>query len=343
MNMNANTNIKLRFGLWYDFRNPPQWRRPYTDIYGETFEQIVWAEQHGFDDVWLQEHHFHEDGFSSSVLPIAAAIAARTKTIRIGTGVLLLPLHNPVRVAEDGATIDIISEGRFQLGVGNGYKVEEFESFAIPRRERGGRTNEGLEIIRRLWKGETLTFKGKYYQINHAKLAPEPVQKPRPPLWVGGFSPAAVRRAARYGDGFLGTGPLKELYDQYIVELQKLGKPTTNLRLAGGYFWLIASTDPEKTWHEAVEHILYQLNGYAAWFEKAGMPLLPRIRDARHLRELGLFNVVDVDTCISMIRAYVKEVPLTHYYSFTVPPGLPASWVQPHLELFASKVIPAFR
>lgn len=338
-----NNNSKLRFGLWYDFRNPPKWRRPYTEIYAETLDQIIWAEKNGFDDVWLQEHHFHEDGFSSSVIPIAAAIAARTKTIRIGTAVMLLPLHNPVRVAEDGATIDILSEGRFQLGVGNGYVVEEFESFGISRKERGGRSNEGLEIIRRLWEGETLTFEGKYYQVYNAKLAPEPVQKPRPPLYVGGFSPAGVERAARYGDGFLGTGPIKQLYDHYIAELKNLGKQTKNLTVGGGYFWLIPSEDPEKTWNEAVEHVLYQLNGYAEWFEKAGMPLLPQIRDSEHLRELGLFNVVDVDTCIEMIRSYINEAPLTHYYSFTVPPGLPASWVQPYLELFASKVIPAFR
>jgi alkanesulfonate monooxygenase SsuD/methylene tetrahydromethanopterin reductase-like flavin-dependent oxidoreductase (luciferase family) len=341
--MNEKLDTKLRFGLWYDFRNPPRWRRPYTHIYNETFEQIVWAEQHGFDDVWLQEHHFHEDGFAPSLIPIAAAIAARTSTIHIGTAVMLLPFHNPVLVAEDGATIDIISNGRFQLGVGLGYKVEEFESFAISRKERGVRVNEGLEIIRRLWEGETLTFKGKYNEVNHAKLAPEPVQKPRPPLWVGGFSPAGARRAAKFGDGFLGIGPLKELYEQYIFELQELGKPTTNLRIAGGYFWLIPSNDPEKTWSEAAEHVLYQLDGYAEWFEKAGMPLLPRIRDAEHLRELGMFNVVDADTCIAMIRDYIAEVPLTHYYSFTVPPGLSTSWVQPHLELFASKVIPAFR
>lgn len=111
--MSTNDNEKLRFGLWYDFRNPPQWRRPYTEIYAETFDQIAWAEQNGFDDVWLQEHHFHHDGFSSSVMTIAAAIAAMTKTIRIGTAVMLMPFHNPVRVAEDGATVDIISGAAF--------------------------------------------------------------------------------------------------------------------------------------------------------------------------------------------------------------------------------------
>ena len=91
----------LRFGLWYDFRNPPQWKRSYDQIYSEIFEQIAWAEQHGFDDVWLSEHHFIEDGYSPSLLPIAAAIAARTKKIRIGTSVVLLPFQNPVRIAEE--------------------------------------------------------------------------------------------------------------------------------------------------------------------------------------------------------------------------------------------------
>ena len=144
--MGENMQPPLRFGLYYDFRNPPAWRRPYTHIYSEIFEQIIWAEQQGFDDVWLSEHHFQEDGYAPSLLPIAAAIAARTTTMRIGTAVLLLPLHHPVRVAEDAATVDVISNGRFQLGVGVGYKVEEFDSFAIAKTERGRRTNEGLEI-----------------------------------------------------------------------------------------------------------------------------------------------------------------------------------------------------
>jgi len=339
----------LRFGLWYDFRNPPQWKRPYDKIYGEVFDQIVWAEQHGFDDVWLSEHHFIEDGYSPSLLPIAAAIAARTKKIRIGTSVVLLPFQNPVRVAEDGATVDVISGGRFDFGVGAGYKAEEFESFGVERNQRGGRTNESLEIVRRLWEGETLTFKGKYYEVNNAQLTPEPIQKPRPPLWVGGFTPPAIRRAAKYADGYIGTGPLKGFYERLKTELPKVGKSLDNLKLAGGYAWLIPSTDPEKTWHEAAPHILYQLNMYAAWAAKVGWQQpwqnMPgdMIRDIDHLRQLGLFMVTDVDTCVKKIREYAAEAPLTHYYSWTIPPGLPASWAQPHLELFADKVIPAFR
>jgi probable F420-dependent oxidoreductase len=339
----------LHFGLWYDFRNPPQWKRPYEQIYGEIFEQIAWADQNSFDNVWLSEHHFIEDGYSPSLLPIAAAVAARTKQIRIGTSVVLLPFHHPVRLAEDGATVDVISGGRFDFGVGTGYKAEEFTSFRVDRTERGGRTNESLEIIRRLWEGEALTFKGKYYEVNNAKVTPDPVQKPRPPLWVGGFTPAAIRRAAKYADGYIGTGPVKGFYEQLVAEYQKRGKPLDQLKLAGGYAWLIPSPDPDKTWHEAAPHVLYQLNAYAAWAAKVGwrqpwqnMPG-EQIRDTHHLRELGLLMVVDVETCVKLIRAYATEAPLTHYYSWTVPPGLSARWIQPSLELFASKVIPAFR
>jgi probable F420-dependent oxidoreductase len=329
--------------MWYDFRNPPAWKRPYDQLYNEIIDQIVWGEENGFDDIWLSEHHFIEDGYSPSLLPIAAAIASRTKKIHIGTSVVLLPFHNPVRMAEDAATVDVISGGRFELGVGVGYKVEEFESFAISSKERGARTNEGLEIIRRLWEGETLTFEGKYYTVTKAKLTPEPIQQPRPPIWVGGFTPPALRRAAKYGDGYIGVGPLKEAYERYVAALEKVGKSTTDIRLAGGYFWLIPSEDPDKTWNEAAEHVRYQVNAYAEWSEKAGMPLFPKVPDTDALRESGLFQVVDVDTCIQMIRNYALETPLTHYYSWTLPPGLPASWIQPHLELFTSKVIPAFR
>ena len=341
--MSENGNPKIRFGMWYDFRNPPAWKRPYDQLYNEIIDQIVWGEENGFDDIWLSEHHFIEDGYSPALMPIAAAIASRTKKIHIGTSVMLMPFHNPVRLAEDAATVDVISSGRFELGVGVGYKVEEFESFGVSSEERGARTNEGLEIIRRLWEGETLTFEGKYYTVTKAKLTPEPIQQPRPPIWVGGFTPPALRRAAKYGDGYIGVGPLKEAYERYVTALEKIGKPTTDIRLAGGYFWLIPSADPEKTWNEAAEHVRYQINAYAKWSEMAGMPLFPHMPDLVALRESGMFQVVDVDTCIQMIRDYALETPLTHYYSWTLPPGLPASWIQPHLELFTSKVIPAFR
>src|ERR1700751_741230 len=107
----SDNNRKIRFGLWYDFRNPTQWLQSPDRLYREILEQIAWGENNGFDDVWLSEHHFIEDGYLPSILRAAAAIAARTKRIRIPSGGLLMPSHNPIRLAEDIATVDVISGG----------------------------------------------------------------------------------------------------------------------------------------------------------------------------------------------------------------------------------------
>ena len=337
-------NRKIRFGLWYDFRNPSQWRQPSDRLYAETLDQIAWGESHGFDDVWLSEHHFIEDGYLPSIMPMAAAIAARTKRIRISSGVLLMPFHNPVRLAEDIAVVDVISGGRFELGVGVGFKHEEFEGFGVPFKERGARTNQSLEIIRRLLGGETVTFKSEFFDFKNVKVTPEPIQRPHPPIWLGGFTPAALRRAARYGDGFTVPGATRDVYDQYVTELKKQNRPTENIRFASAFVCLIVSNDPEKTFAEAADHIIYQANNYSAWLSAAGLsPLSEHLRDREQLRQSGLLQVVDPDTAIKLIRDFANNVPITHFYSWTLPPGLPPRWAQMHLELFASKVIPAFR
>jgi probable F420-dependent oxidoreductase len=335
---------KIRFGLWYDFRNPVQWRQSYDRLYGEILEQISWCEDNGFDDVWLSEHHFIEDGYLPSILPVAAAIAARTKRIRIASGVLLMPFHNPVRLAEDIAVVDVISGGRLELGVGVGFKHEEFEGFGVPFKERGARTNQSLEIIRRLLSGETITFKSEFFDLNKVKVTPEPIQKPHPPIWLGGFTSAALRRAARYGDGFTVPGATRDVYDQYVAELKKRNRPTDNLRFASAVWCLIVSNDPEKTFAEAADHVIYQANNYSAWLSAAGLsPLSEHLRNREQLRQSGLLQVVDPETAITMIRDFINTVPITHFYSWTLPPGLPPRWAQTHLELFTSEVIPAFR
>ena len=186
------TRQKIRFGLWYDFRNPAQWRQPTDRLYREILEQIAWSEKNGFDDVWLSEHHFIDDGYLPSILPVSAAIAARTERIRIASGVLLLPFHNPIRLAEDIATVDAISGGRFELGVGIGFKPEEFAGFGVSSKERGARTDQSLDIIRRALAGETVTFKSEFFDFQNVRVTPEPIQKPRPPIWLGGFTPAGA-------------------------------------------------------------------------------------------------------------------------------------------------------
>ena len=334
---------KLRFGLWYAFRNPSPWATSFENLYADVLDQIAWAETIGYDDVWLTEHHFVDDGHAPSPLVQAAAIAARTKKIRIGTAVLLLPLYHPVRVAEDGATIDILSGGRFELGVGIGYRVEEFAGLGISRAARAGRMNEGLEIIRRLWEGETVTAHGEHFHIDGARLTPMPVQRPRPPLWVGGFGPAAVKRAARLGDGYIGTGDVAALADAYRAELRALGKDGGAARVAGGHFWLIVARDPDRTWREVAPHVRYQINLYAEWLGKAGQSLFPHLADDAALRASGLLIVATPDEAVRLIDEYATATGIERYYTWTVPPGMPVRRMDEHLELFAAQVMPHFR
>ena len=332
----------VQFGLWYSFRNPAQWPADYADLYQAHLRQIAWAETIGYHDVWLTEHHFCADGHAPSILPLAAAVAATTERIRIGTGVLLLPLHDAVRVAEDCATIDILSRGRFELGVGIGYRPQEFAGLGRDPRDRATLIDEGLEIIRRLWEGETVDFDGKHYQLHGLRLSPPPVQRPRPPLWVGGFAPAAAKRAARLADGYIGTADMIEQARIFRDEWQRLGRPGRG-RLAGGHFWLIVSRDPARTFTAVAPHVRYQIEVYNEWLKDAGQALFPAIESPQDLQRLGILNCVTPSEAVDLISAYVEATGIERYYCWTVPPGYPVERMNEHLALFADEVMPHFR
>src|SRR5512139_4024094 len=150
----------LRFGYFLDFRNPPGSGLSFAELYWEMFRQIEFAEQAGFDSIWLSEHHCTDDGYLAPIMPALAAVAARTRRIAIVTFVLLAPFYHPLRLAEDAAFIDVISGGRLRLGLGLGYRAEEFKLLGVPRTQRLGRTLEAIEIIRRAWTGESFSFEG---------------------------------------------------------------------------------------------------------------------------------------------------------------------------------------
>ena len=331
----------MRFGLWYDFRNPPAWPQEPARLYRSVLDQIARAEALGWDDVWLSEHHFIDDGYTPSMLPLAGAIAARTSRIRIGTSVLLLPLHDPVRVAEDAATVDVLSDGRLELGVAVGYRRGEFTGFGIPHTERGARMDEAVPVLRRLLAGERFSFQGRYYRYGELELHPRPVQSP-PRIWIGGFSEPAVRRAARLGDGFIAIGPIRPLVDLYRAELGALGKDPDAFEVAGGHAWLLVARDPERRWREARDHFLYQMNLYARWFSEAGMSVVATAQSDTDLERQGVL-VLKPEQAIEAVRAYARTNLITRFYGWTVPPGLPPEWSDEHVELMAREVIPAFR
>ena len=176
------------------------------DPFRQTFELAVVAEEAGFDTVTIGHHHFMA-GNMADPLTFLAAVAARTSTIRVGTGIFQLPIHNPVRVAEQVATVDQISGGRISLGVGLGWWPLEYEVHGSDIRQRGARMEEALEILRLVWSQENTAYEGRFWSFPELTVHPRPVQQPNPPLWVAGVAPAAVDRAARLGDAWL-WGPV---------------------------------------------------------------------------------------------------------------------------------------
>jgi probable F420-dependent oxidoreductase len=200
------------FGLYAAIGDPPRGERLRQCI-DEVCAEAQLAEQVGFDAILVGEHHQHRDGFLPSPLIVSTAVAARTRKIRIGTGILLLPLYHPVHVAEDAATLDIISNGRLILGVGMGYQAGDFGAFNIPPSQRVSRMEEGIDIIRACWTQDTFSYDGRRFRLDNVAVYPKPIQQPHPPIWVGAMADDSIRRAARYGDAWLTgiTQPMQKI------------------------------------------------------------------------------------------------------------------------------------
>jgi alkanesulfonate monooxygenase SsuD/methylene tetrahydromethanopterin reductase-like flavin-dependent oxidoreductase (luciferase family) len=189
--------VRFGYGL-ITCQRPPDDPRTDADLYREVIERCVVAERSGFDSVWLSEHHFLDDGYMPSLLIAAAAIAHATRTVEIGTAVLLAPLHDALRIAEDAATVDLISGGRLVLGLGAGWRTEEFDVFGVDLSERARRMRETVAVLRGAWGPGTFDYKGRPVNVTPKPARPIPV-------WLGGFAPGAIRRAGRIADGFLGS------------------------------------------------------------------------------------------------------------------------------------------
>src|ERR1700687_3618923 len=194
----------MKFGSYSSIANPPGGEPPARSI-DEVIAEAQLAEASGFDSCFFGEHHQDRDGFLPSPLIVATAVAAHTRRLNVGTSVILLPLHHPVRVAEDVITLDLVSKGRVILGVGIGYQPADFRAFSVPLEARAGRFEESIEILRRCWAGERFSFHGKHYTLEDVQIRPRPYQKSGPPLWLGASVEGAARRAGRIADGFVGT------------------------------------------------------------------------------------------------------------------------------------------
>ena len=191
----------MKFGAFNLLQHPEAAQRPeaYRDELEHQLEQMEYAEELGFDSVWLAEHHFSEYGMMSDALLLAAHVAARTRRVRIGIAVSVLPFHNPIRLAEQIAAVDHLSNGRLDQGVGRGYQPYEFQGFGIDMDESRGRFDECLEIMLKAWTQDSFSHEGRFFNIPEVSLYPKPLQKPHPPLFVAAVSDETVIATARRG------------------------------------------------------------------------------------------------------------------------------------------------
>lgn len=332
------------------FRNPQPWRRPIDGVYRDFFDLCAMAEDLGFDHIWTSEHHFLDDGWSPSQLPILAAIAARTSRIRLGTFVLLLPFHNPIRVAEDASTVDIISGGRFDLGVGPGSNPEDYRTFNIPMKERRPRMHEGLQVIRRCFEEEEFSFSGKYWNFERVRMSPKPVQK-HPRIWVAANLPRAIEEAGRNGY-HLAAAPPKALQDIYDENLRAAGFDPSQFERAGLHVGHLAATH-KKAWDECEPHLQWHMKVHFQAMAapenqvmNRGMDLtVPKLGELRH-RGIGPYGPAYVgtpDEVIKMLEEELKLCPMTEIVFSIDSPGMDPRYMKSSMELFAREVIPHFR
>jgi alkanesulfonate monooxygenase SsuD/methylene tetrahydromethanopterin reductase-like flavin-dependent oxidoreductase (luciferase family) len=329
----------LRFGVAYDFRNPPGSGLRLADLYARTLAQIRRVDALGYDHVWITEHHFAEDGYMPSFVAVAGAIAASTTRVAIGSDILILPFHSPLRLAEDLAVLDNLSGGRMMLGVGLGYARHEFRAFGVSRRDRGSLTDEGIEILQRAWRGERFSHAGRHYRLEDVRVTPDPVQPGGPPLWIAAMSEAGARRAARFGTHFLPQGTRVTL-DAWRVAVSAAGRAPEELRVGIIRPWLVTD-DRNAIWPRIREAERYRASVYARWIRASG--------DAMPLGERGeayipqTYVIGDPAHCIAEIEAFVAEYGFTDLITWGAPPGVPPELLDESHARFAREVLPHFR
>ncbi len=329
----------VSFGLWYDFRNPEPWRTPFEKLYEDTLDQIVWAEKLGFDSIWLTEHHFCEDGYTPSPLVIAGAIGARTKRVQIGTNLLLLPLYDPIRMAEDCATVSLLSGGRFNLGVGGGYVEKEFEVFGRQVQHRPSLIEESIEILRAAWAGDTITFSGKRYEYADVRVSPVPETPPK--IFLGAISEPAADRAARIADGFLSSGYVAQ--DLYVNGIRKFGKNDKDAKIYAGC-WGIVAEDPEAELDRIGEHLRYQMNQYILMGAFGGPEQTPLFETPEAAVENGFYEFWTPDEAVHKLVTLVTEWPqIVDVHFWAQFPGEPIDSGSRRIETLSKHVLPKVR
>ncbi|MBN7797658.1 LLM class flavin-dependent oxidoreductase [Parahaliea mediterranea] len=318
----------------FDLRLPHFLHCTPAEQYQAALDQAAWADRMGFSHIMVSEHHGAEDGYLPSPLVFLSAVAARTRCVRLMQAVLLMPLHHPLRVAEDVAVLDLISNGRVDLVLGLGYARQDFENFGVPLKGRGKYIEEGVEVLKAAWSGDWFEYQGR-----RVRVTPRPVQQPRPGILLGGNSRVAARRAARIADGFVPGNP--EAFAHYREACAELGRETPQSGGGVGPAFLHIAENVEQAWEQILPHALHEANCYAQWEKEGGIVGLynkPQTEDT--LRENPEYRVVTPEECIELFR---QLGPDGRAFVHPLMGGLDPQLAWSSLRLLEEKVLPAVR
>ena len=320
-----------QFMLRYDLRQPDFCTASSAELYRAAIDQCAWAEQNGFVAAHLSEHHGASDSYCPAPLLLASAVAARTQTLMLYIAALIAPLHDPVRLAEQLAVLDIISQGRVLPIISAGYRGEEFEAIGKTLADRRDYMDMIGPFLNRAWLGETFTDNGRTITVT-----PRPHSQPRPPLLMGGSSRAAARRAAGDADYFVPSGP--EIFEFYREELAKLGKPDPGPMPASSNAVFFVAQEPDAYWEAIAPHLQHETNTYAAWAEQAGVFSPYRhFEDTNDMRANGSYRVCTPQQLLEVAAEMDAGAPiLFHPLCGGIHPDL--AWQS--LHLCAERVLP---
>jgi alkanesulfonate monooxygenase SsuD/methylene tetrahydromethanopterin reductase-like flavin-dependent oxidoreductase (luciferase family) len=319
------------FGIRFDLRNPAFAGTSMADRYKAALDMAEWADGLGLAMVTLSEHHGSPDGYLPSPLPMAAAIAARTKNIAIYVAAIVAAFHDPLRLAEDAAVVDLVSQGRLHLVVANGYVVEEFAMFDVPMGERAARTTEVIRVLQQAWAGAPFEHRGRTVQV-----APTPFREGGPALMLGGSSDAAARRAARLGVGYQPSN--SDSWDAFRAECAAQGRPDPGGYLGGDSTVVILASDPDATWDAVAPYALHEANAYGSWAAAASLETgYHGASDADELRASGQYRVVTPAQLVADLEA---QGPFAFALLHPMLGGIPPELAWESLHLLEHEVLP---
>ncbi|MFJ4754740.1 LLM class flavin-dependent oxidoreductase [Streptomyces sp. NPDC088763] len=297
--------------------------------YRAALEMAAYADTHGVTTVQTEEHHGAGNNWLPSPFAFASAVFGATRSIAVTVSAIIGPLHDPLRLAEEIAVLDLLSGGRLVTVAGIGYRPEEYAMFGVEWKRRGRLQDELLETLVRAWTGEPFAYRGRTVRVT-----PRPLSEPHPLLLVGGSSKAAARRAARLGLPFFPSAHLPELEAYYTERLAEYGTEGWVMMPAAGTPLLHLAEDPDRAWAEYGRHFLHEARTYASW--QSG-DIRSAVRSAAttvaELRAEGVYRIVTPEECLAL--------GLGHHVLHPLAGGMPPEEGWRSLTLFCERVLPA--